>query len=113
MPEQHNSWRGVGVSVRGLSHVKSDLPCQDYAQWLSAGDGFFIGAVADGAGSAKESERGAKVACSAAISFLEKELPTLKTPDEDKAKDLCHEALTRARESIFAEAASSKTSVRE
>src|SRR5437868_820251 len=101
MPEQHNSWRGVGVSVRGLSHVKSDLPCQDYAQWLSVAGEFFIGAVADGAGSAKESERGAKIACSAAISFLEKELSTLKSRDEDKTKELCRGALTRAHESVL------------
>lgn len=61
-------WKVIRTSVIGTSHVDSRSPCQDecYADVTTACDGsqYLICVVADGAGSASQSERGAELACS-------------------------------------------------
>lgn len=54
------AWKGAGVSVRGFSHVESGVPCQD-AHALRIFENGFIAAAADGAGSARHSDRGASL----------------------------------------------------
>lgn len=56
-PQHH--WRVAGASVRGASHVKRDLPCQDAHTARVLPGGALVIAVADGAGSAPRSELGA------------------------------------------------------
>lgn len=53
-------WVIAGASVKGKSHVDANLPCQDnyFHKYLSLGWGVAI--VCDGAGSAKNSEKGSK-----------------------------------------------------
>jgi hypothetical protein len=62
-------WKAVARSAIGTGHQKQGLPCQDYG-----GDRIFnnllIGAVADGAGSAKYADLGAKLAVTTAIAHL-------------------------------------------
>lgn len=62
-------WKAVARSAIGTSHQQQGLPCQDYG-----GDRLFhnllIGAVADGAGSAKYADFGAKLAVTTAIAHL-------------------------------------------
>lgn len=59
-------WRTAHASVIGTSHVATGTPCQDagYCEVLVAADGseVLVAAVADGAGSAKRSEEGARLA---------------------------------------------------
>ncbi|MFN9176316.1 MAG: PP2C family serine/threonine-protein phosphatase, partial [Synechocystis sp.] len=63
-------WRTVCQSAIGSFHVETGLPCQDYGAYLQLGKDVLIGAVADGAGSAKHSDLGAKIAVEAALDFL-------------------------------------------
>jgi hypothetical protein len=63
-------WRVVGAAVRGLSHERTDLPCQDAAEWRVLGDGTLLIAVADGAGSARFSDAGARLAVAAVLRRL-------------------------------------------
>ena len=63
-------WRVVGSSVRGTSHAATGLPCQDAHAWRTPRRGLLIAAAADGAGSAKESQTGARLACDAALDSL-------------------------------------------
>lgn len=60
------NWRYVQAFRRGTSHLISGLPCQDRALSRtiidSDGQEIFLGAVADGAGSAYRSEYGAEIA---------------------------------------------------
>lgn len=65
-------WRAFAVSVRGTSHETTGLPCQDFSQAIERNE-IAIAAVADGVGSAKHSEIGAKLAVETAIQFLEKQ----------------------------------------
>ena len=60
-------WRVAGVSVRGASHERLGLPCQDAHQWANLSDEIILAAVADGAGSALLAEVGATLAVGAAI----------------------------------------------
>lgn len=60
-------WRVAGVSVRGASHERLGLPCQDAHQWANLSEELLLAAVADGAGSASLAEIGATLAVAAAI----------------------------------------------
>ena len=54
-------WRVIARSVRGTSHFKSDLPCQDYSSFRHTyfdSEQVTIIGLADGAGSAKASDIG-------------------------------------------------------
>jgi hypothetical protein len=72
-------WRVIGASVTGASHLKHDLPCQDYqaSRLLPCGEGqALLIALADGAGSAKNADLGAQLAVEAALQSLESSLTT-------------------------------------
>jgi hypothetical protein len=72
-------WRVIGASVTGASHLKHDLPCQDYqsSRLLPSGDGqALLIALADGAGSAENADLGAQLAVEAALQSLESSLGT-------------------------------------
>jgi hypothetical protein len=59
-----NDWRWAGARSVGTSHVKSGLPCQDYAACIELGgaSGSVLAAVvSDGAGSASHAEAGARM----------------------------------------------------
>lgn len=54
-------WRVIACSVRGTSHLRSGLPCQDYSSFLHTyfeSEKVTIVGIADGAGSSKASDIG-------------------------------------------------------
>ncbi|MCC5631432.1 PP2C family serine/threonine-protein phosphatase [Nostoc sphaeroides] len=55
------NWKAVARSAIGTSHQKQGIGCQDYGDYRIFDD-VIVGAVADGAGSAKHSDVGAKLA---------------------------------------------------
>ncbi len=64
-------WKSIARSAVGTSHLSSNLPCQDFGKYLILDEGAGIaGVVADGAGSAKLSEIGAKSAVETALEFI-------------------------------------------
>jgi serine/threonine protein phosphatase PrpC len=62
-------WRAVARSATGTSHLTQQLPCQDFGGDRILGD-VLIGAVADGAGSARYADVGAKLAVITALDYL-------------------------------------------
>ncbi|MEL4897184.1 PP2C family serine/threonine-protein phosphatase [Crocosphaera sp. Alani8] len=64
------SWKASSYSSIGVQHQKLQTPCQDYADYYFVKNEIIIGAVADGAGSAKMSHEGAKLAVTKAIEYL-------------------------------------------
>ena len=62
-------WKVIARYEVGISHQKLDLPCQDFADFRILDD-VIIGAVADGAGSAKYSDIGAKLAVEVVLEYL-------------------------------------------
>lgn len=64
------AWRAIVHSAIGTRHQLKQLPCQDYGSYVLQSD-TMIGAVADGAGSAKYSDTGAQLAVKTALATLE------------------------------------------
>ena len=62
-------------SIQGKSHIGSGTPCQDSSGVRHLPDGWHIAAVADGVGSAKNSQEGSRIALNAALDFCEKYMP--------------------------------------
>lgn len=64
-------WQVVAASVRGKLHAHKGEWREDSFRWASA-DGWTIMAVSDGAGSARLSRVGSRLACDTAVSRLQK-----------------------------------------
>jgi hypothetical protein len=73
-------WRVTGVSETGAGHLRSATPCQDAHAFQMVDQGWLALAVADGAGSAKQSEAGARAAVEAAVRELVASLPPPRVP---------------------------------
>lgn len=71
------AWRVLGASVRGTSHARNELPCQDAHAWRRLPGGAVALAVADGAGSAAHAEAGARAAAKAAVDSLVSSAPAV------------------------------------
>jgi serine/threonine protein phosphatase PrpC len=80
-------WRVVGASVRGTSHARTDLPCQDAHAVRRLPGGALAIAVADGAGSAAHAEAGARAAADAAVDSLVSSAPAVLEGDWTTALD--------------------------
>lgn len=66
------SWKAIARSTVGTSHIKQQLPCQDYGGCKILNN-VIIGAVADGAGSAKYADIGAKIAVETVLEDIAEE----------------------------------------
>lgn len=64
-----------GFSIIGKSHIKKGTCCQDSHAIKELGNGWIIAVVGDGVGSAKNSEKGSKIAVEAIVSFCEHFFP--------------------------------------
>jgi hypothetical protein len=62
-------WKAIARSATGTSHKDQKIPCQDYGHYRIF-DNVIVGAVADGAGSAKYSDIGSKVAVETTLKYL-------------------------------------------
>lgn len=62
-------WKAIAGSAIGTRHQQKQVPCQDYGNYIIA-DSLMIGAIADGAGSAKHADVGARLAVETALSEL-------------------------------------------
>ena len=63
-------WKAVAASVAGTSHARTKQPCQDASYCRVVDGNTLIGAVADGAGSARLGGEGAQVAARAAVEAI-------------------------------------------
>ena len=63
-------WRVAAASVRGVSHVRSEQPCQDAHAFTLLPNGVLVAVVADGAGSAAISEVGSALAAETAVTAI-------------------------------------------
>ncbi|MFB2917875.1 PP2C family serine/threonine-protein phosphatase [Aerosakkonema funiforme] len=80
------TWKVIDSNVIGNSHLRQGKPCQDYVGFCNSLDGhLLIGVVADGASSAKHSDKGAEIAVKCAIKYLDEKLKmsNLQCPIKD------------------------------
>lgn len=66
------AWKAIARSSIGTSHQKHQMPCQDYGGYKILND-VIVGAIADGAGSAKYADIGAKLAVKTVLEAFTKE----------------------------------------
>ncbi|BAY62784.1 hypothetical protein NIES22_28590 [Calothrix brevissima NIES-22] len=62
-------WKAIARYATGTSHQEQEIPCQDYGDYRIFND-VIVGAVADGAGSAKYADVGAKLAVETTLKYL-------------------------------------------
>ena len=65
-------WKAIARSVTGVGHLRQSMPCQDYSRYHQLKGGVLIGAVADGAGSAQYSQRGAQLVVESSLAYLQR-----------------------------------------
>ena len=59
--DERVDWRVASALQQGRTHVATSVPCQDQVTTLALPDGTVVGALADGAGSARFSQYGAEL----------------------------------------------------
>ncbi len=92
-------WKAIACSETGTSHQKLDFPCQDYADFIRVNDSgkkdnngnIIIGAVSDGAGSCKYSNRGSELAVEKALEDLAGWPNFLKYNNKDSSPEILKE----------------------
>ncbi len=77
MPQGVEQWKLLFQSARGTAHERDGLPCQDFCLARLRPPRLapvLLLACADGAGSARHAERGARLACTAAVASITADL---------------------------------------
>jgi hypothetical protein len=94
------TWNMVGASVRGTSHVKLNLPCQDYHDYRVVAHEVILAAVADGLGSASKSNQGAKLAVDTVLNSLDTLIRQSLPDDEQGWEKIIRVGFTQARNEL-------------
>ncbi|MDY7020635.1 MAG: PP2C family serine/threonine-protein phosphatase [Cyanobacteriota bacterium] len=114
MSKQDSNWQIVSASVRGTSHEKSDLPCQDAYCYQRLSNDLLVLAVADGAGSATLSEIGSKVAAETAVhTLVQMSQNTSAELEKIDWKGRLIETLNAAKQAVEIEAEVQEVEIRE
>lgn len=93
-------WKIGGISIPGFSHLENNIPCQDYNIVSVSKFNCIIGVVADGAGSAKHSDIGAKYFSEVVFDFLNT-IENLHLLDETKLNIKIVETINLAKQSLL------------
>ena len=105
--KSHEQWKAIARREVGTSHEATKTPCQDYADYKQYGD-YLIGVVADGAGSRRYSEDGAKLAVDVTLRYFTEILDNLRGrflfTSLNDAKDKFHNLIDQVRTELETEA---------
>lgn len=109
------SWRTVGVSTQGGSHIKTGDPCQDAHRWRVLPCGTLVIAISDGAGTAALAEIGAGLAVTTALETVCSGLSTAAWEDgtEEEWRELLVRGLATALDSLINEASTRQAALRD
>lgn len=101
----------VAASQRGRSHAQEGKPRDDNFRVEHLDNGWYVMAVADGAGSARYSRRGSQIACQESVDYCRAQLAQSKDFEEAIAGYAATEAATK-KESDSPEAAQQEKTAR-
>ena len=109
------NWRVVNASVQGTSHAKTGQPCQDCSRvGANTPEGMMVVAIADGAGSARYSAEGSRIAACAATKRAANLMRRHVQPFyEGVLNEILRDAVQAARTELKAEAVRQDRSLRE
>jgi hypothetical protein len=110
----HSLWQVVDVKVRGSSHERTGLPCQDAYKWdwIQEGKSLIV-AVSDGAGSAKFSDKGSQLATEKVVTHLLHNPALSHLTEESQWRQLVTEAAQEALNTLQELAKQENHSLRE
>ncbi|MBS3028600.1 MAG: protein phosphatase 2C domain-containing protein [Dolichospermum sp. DET50] len=94
------SWKAIARSAVGTSHQAEKIPCQDCGNYRIFND-VIVGAVADGAGSAKYSQIGSELAVDTALNYLKGNLNNRKKFWENLSKPLTEKEVKKLFNQTF------------
>tara|TARA_B100000686_G_scaffold342030_1_gene420427 strand:+ start:737 stop:1531 length:795 start_codon:yes stop_codon:yes gene_type:complete len=97
------NWIYGGVSVTGFSHEEKNIPCQDAHALTCNKNNMFVGAVCDGAGSARLSHFGSKVFAEAVVDALINYSEDRIFPEEAYIRSVIISAISSAQEKLLLE----------
>lgn len=102
-----SDWKVAAESVRGTSHEKTDMVCQDSNYLVTLPNNILLAAISDGAGSAAKAEVGSSIAAKSAVDLLSRVLTRqpILAGDDSTWETLLWNALDTARSDVEAEAA--------
>ncbi len=106
-------WVVLGASVQGSGHLRLNIPCQDTYAHQIVDENTLIAVVADGLGSAANSQAGAHLAVSTAIQFLTAQLHTSLPRTEQNWIDVMRACFQRARARLEDQASADQLSLRD
>lgn len=106
------AWRFVAASAVGTSHRRSEIPCQDAFAVRALENGVLLVALADGAGSAENSDQGAQAAVEAAIASMAEWFQDGPPEDEVSSRCLICRAFESARAAVDSLAAAQEDPLR-
>jgi serine/threonine protein phosphatase PrpC len=100
--EENSAWRFFNISLTGFDHLERGLPCQDANDVRCFGADGFVAVVSDGAGSAKQPQRGSRLICDSITTqivdwFEKRPGVSLVTLREPSVRDLLEKAIDSAR----------------
>lgn len=95
------AWNVVGASVRGTSHLKTMIPCQDSCAYMVTDAGTLLIAVSDGAGSAGRSDLGSQQAVNQTIEILFAELLDRRPANHRTWGELLYNTFSEARRRVL------------
>lgn len=104
-------WIAAAAADTGPSHLRDQMPCQDFCDVVIGSSGLVVAALADGLGSEPCAEDGARIAVDCAVAKLVVEEESLLSGDESEIRDICTAALTEAIDAINQQASDSSREV--
>jgi hypothetical protein len=107
------SWRLAFASAIGTSHVQTGIECQDYSLASVVNDGTLLACVADGAGSAKRSALGARIACETFAKLATEFVQSGQSIADIDRAFVCDRWLEHMRQEIVVKAADEGCDLRE
>lgn len=94
-------WRCISSSIAGTSHLARDLPCQDAHCVRSLENGDLVLAVADGCGSSKRSDEGARCAVEIGAEFISERLQAQSPANTADCEALLEAAMSESAAAVM------------
>ena len=94
-----DSFFAYGCTMGGTSHLKSEMPCQDYSDlcWIRAGGRLYLlSAIADGVGSCACSHEGSSIAVRAALDYCARFFSQMDGANDDAILSLLRDSFRYA-----------------
>ena len=107
------NWVVIGASVQGSGHLRQGLVCQDTHAHQIINSARMIAVVADGLGSAEQSDLGSRLAVATAVKFLREHLIGSVPQDEQSWINMMRSCFLAARGRLEEEAALRQSALRE